>query len=82
VFISGFACGTKYFVTDIEEPHTQGSHSPEPPSTEGLSFGPPIKPPELRIGAIEIGITIVRVPLGTLAMGWLTAWIIQGFRSN
>jgi hypothetical protein len=38
--------------------------------------------PELKIGAIEIGITFVGIPLGVLAMGWFIAWVIRGFRSN
>lgn len=36
----------------------------------------------LEIGAIEIGITLFGIPLGILAMGWLTAWAVRGFRSR
>jgi hypothetical protein len=38
--------------------------------------------PKLKIGASEIGITVIGIPFGILTIGWLTAWIIRGFRSN
>jgi hypothetical protein len=34
------------------------------------------------IGAIELVATLVSIPLGTLAMGRLTTWVIRGFRSR
>lgn len=67
VFISGFRCSPP------------GSYIIEPPKDEPGVFRPvPIK--ELDIG--EIAVTLVGVPLGIFAMGWLIAWIIGGFRSD
>jgi hypothetical protein len=72
VFISGFNCNEKITLTPpIDEPV---------PHTGYVILGP--AEPELRIGAIQMGITLIGVPLGILATGWLAAWVIWGFRLN
>jgi hypothetical protein len=70
VFISGFGCSAPWVspaAKDWDKPGTGFTVTPIP---------------ILEIGAIEIGITLVGVPLGMLALSWLTAWVIQGFRPN
>jgi hypothetical protein len=78
VFISGFSCNERFIIGPpmIEDPKEPGTYIDDPNA-------PPMPDlPKLKIGASEIGITLVGIPLVILAMGWLTAWVIRGFRSR
>jgi hypothetical protein len=35
-----------------------------------------------RVRPIELAATVIGIPVGILAMGWLTTWVIRGFRSR
>jgi hypothetical protein len=74
VFIAGFLCSPSYILEDL-------GPADEPSARRGPVTIRPV-PPDLKIGAIQMGITLIGVPLGILAMSWLTVWVIRGFRSN
>jgi hypothetical protein len=81
VFISGFRCSESLEAIAVKQ--KTETTSPSGPVTVGPEgFGRP-EPYNLEeIGAIEIVITLLGIPLAIPAMGWLTAWVVRGFRPN